>query len=268
MEFMTQEDITKLRDWLAGPRDFTEGASLYRRYGCNLMLKRQFAVDRSPIAMAVLEDEIRKLAGLSEQQLAHLPRIAKKVDNSGNSKDSENSDTRKPISAEGQKKIRFREKYPFLSASDCPDVLKVLVADMFTAYGKARESFASLQTFPEDKADNDSRLLCVDVVENYLENRLIFDELEHYRVHKTLLGVHPKVKEAMGVADGEPDYMGMDTAELVKKLNSANANVSKARKAVKTATTDARRSDAEDRLEKWTARLESIRAAVELRKKN
>ena len=268
---MTQEDKTTLRGWLSGPRDFTQGAALYRRFGSNLMLKRQFAVDRSPMAKAVLEDEIRKLAGLSEFQLAHLPRIAKKTDNNEHTDNNDNNGNTallKPVSAEDQKKIRFREKYPFLSASDCPDVLKVLVADMFTAYGKARESFASLQTFSEDKADNDSRMLCADVVEKYLENRMIFDELEHYKTHKTLLCVHPKVKSAMNVSDGEPDYMGMDTAELVRKLNSANTNVSKARKAVRTAKDDAQRADAEERLEKWTARLESIRAAVELRKKN
>ena len=33
-----------------------------------------------------------------------------------------------------RKAIRFREEFPFLRQPDCPDELKVLVADMFSAY--------------------------------------------------------------------------------------------------------------------------------------
>ena len=49
------------------------------------------------------------------------------------------------------KMIRFREKFTFLNSPDCPDILKILVSDMFTAYGKYKEAFANLYA---EKAEN------------------------------------------------------------------------------------------------------------------
>ena len=48
------------------------------------------------------------------------------------------------------KMIRFREKFTFLNSPDCPDILKILVSDMFTAYGKYKEAFARLEVTPDD----------------------------------------------------------------------------------------------------------------------
>lgn len=269
---MTQEETDILRAWLAGPRDFTEGAMLYRRFGSNLMLKKTFAVDSSPIAREMLVYEIRKLAGLSELDLKTLKRKAQAP------RPPEGGDTETAIPPSGgkgasippeeEKKIRFREKYPFLASADCPEVLKILVADMFTAYGKVRESHDLLLRTPDGEHGPETAKACETCVEEYLENRLIFDELSHYKEKGTLLGVHPKVKAAIGGEDPDTDYATMDTAELVRKLNSALANVSKAKKKLAKADTDEKKSEAEERLEKWQDRLEAIRAAIELRKKN
>ncbi len=260
---MTSEDIKRIRAWLAGPRDMTEGAALYRRYGTNLMLKRQFESVRTPLAHDMLVNQLRILAGLSEPELQRIPRKAST--NTGPSATPPPAAERpKEIPETEKQKIRFRERFPFLSADDCPDVLKVLVNDMFTAYGKFREAFAALQ------AGDTKRLMdkeCEAAVENFLEDRSILDELTHYRDHGELLGKHPKVRATLH-SEEDPDYMTMDVAELVKKLNSAQVNVSKATSALKKADTDDRRAAAEERLEKWKIRLETIRAVVELRKKN
>ena len=241
----------------------TEGALLYRRYGSNLMLKRQFANTRTPMARAMLENEIRKLAGISELEMQSMKRRAPSSSRSVVTQ-AEAPDSHKEIPPEEKKKIRFRERFPFLGSDDCPEVLKVLVADMFTAYGRFRESFEALQ-------NGNARVMaseCETAVENYLEDRLILDELTHYRDSKTLLGHHPKVRAVLRPDEDEPDYMNMDVAELVKKLNSAQVNVSKASAAARKADTEEKRSAAEERLEKWKIRLETIRAAIELRKKN
>lgn len=277
---MTQEERDILRAWLAGPRDFTEGAMLYRRFGSNLMLKKTFAVDSSPMAREMLVNEIRKLAGLSETELAGLRRVARSGEGLGVSdniqietKAASNSRSPlphnpTPIPPEEEKKIRFREKYPFLASADCPEVLKILVADMFTAYGKVRESHDLLLRTPDGEHGQETAKACETCVEEYLENRMIFDELTHYKEKGTLLGVHPKVKAAIGGGDPDTDYATMDTAELVRKLNSALANVSKAKKKLAKSDTEEKKTEAEDRLEKWQDRLEAIRAAIELRKKN
>lgn len=239
----------------------TEGAALYRRFGTNLMLKRQFAVDRTPTSRAMLENEIRKLAGVSEHEMPYLKRRAAVP--SASVPKPQQTPVQKEIPPDEKQKIRFRERFPFLGSDDCPEVLKVLVADMFTAYGRFRESFAALQ----NGNDRVMAAECESAVENYLEDRAILAELTHYRDAKTLLGHHPKVR-AVVRADDEPDYMAMDVAELVKKLNSAQSNVSKAASAVRNAENDEKRAAAEERLERWQIRLETIRAAVELRKKN
>lgn len=260
---MDADDRKRLTDWLAGPRDMTEGAALYRRYGTNLMLKQRFARERTPMAREMLVNEIRKLAGLSELDMRNLRRRAAPARPSATSGAGE-AEVPREIPESERQKIRFRERFPFLASDGCPDVLKVLVADMFTAYGRFRESFAALQ------AGDMQRVMaaeCEAAVENYLEDRAVLDELTYFRDRGELLGRHPKVRAVLHAED-EPDYMAMDVAELVRKLNSAQANVSKAVSALRKADTDEKTAAAEERLDKWKNRLETIRAAIELRKKN
>ena len=260
---MDSNDIRQLRDWLAGPRDMTEGAALYRRFGTNRMLKRQFSSDRTPMAREMLVNEIRKLAGLSELEMQSIRRRAA-VSSGVPVQSAPASEPAREVPESEKQKIRFRERFPFLGSDGCPEVLKVLVADMFTAYGRFREAFESLQ-----KGDLQRVMApeCEAAVDNYIENRMIFDELTYYRDHGKLLGTHPKVRAVLS-PDDEPDYMTMDVGELVRKLNSAQVNVSKASSSVRKADTDEKRAAAEERLERWKIRLETIRAAVELRKKN
>ena len=260
---MDADDRKRLTDWLAGSRDMTEGAALYRRYGSNLMLKQQFARERTPMAREMLVNEIRKLAGLSELDRQRLRRRAAPAQSSATSAARE-ADAPREIPESEKQKIRFRERFPFLASDSCPDVLKVLVADMFTAYGRFRDSFAALQ------AGDMQRVMaaeCEAAVENYIEDRTILEELTYYRDHKALLGHHPKVRATLH-PDEEPDYMAMDVSELVKKLNSAQSNVSKAAAAVRMADSDEKLAAAEERLDRWKNRLETIRAAIDLRKKN
>ena len=188
---MTTEQKKEITAYLCGPRDYAEGVALYQRYGVNLRLKRQFAVEDTAVIREILFDELRKLAGLSEIEFNHLPRQAVKktaqlngvqakcviLDDEKNDESAlmeladsfgvtvdelvspdfqervlamdENADRIDELTDELEaarskyaeapepvrKMIRFREKYTFLNSPDCPDVLKILVADMFTAYG-------------------------------------------------------------------------------------------------------------------------------------
>lgn len=93
--------------------------------------------------------------------------------------------------------IRFREKYPFLNAPDCPDELKILVADMFTAYGNYKTAFARLQVL-DDAETAEAAAECETIVTEYLKNREIWDELEYYREHGVILGKAAKFREMGG----------------------------------------------------------------------
>jgi hypothetical protein len=84
-------------------------------------------------------------------------------------------------------KRSFRTEFPFLSRANCPPELKALAADKITAW----ENYTAAH---EKLFDCNSLDQCYetafDVVENYLENRLIYEELEYYGKNGSILGKH------------------------------------------------------------------------------
>lgn len=286
---MTTEQKKEITAYLCGPRDYAEGVALYQRYGVNLRLKRQFAVEDTAVIREILFDELRKLAGLSEIEFNHLPRQAVKhmqgtsslpdynvihgrpslrykmmaknddselmelADSFGVTVDElvspdfqervlamdENADRIDELTDELEaarskyaatpepvrKMIRFREKYTFLNSTDCPDVLKILVADMFTAYGNYKAAHARLQAL----GDADSATAAADcetVVTEYLKNREIWDELEYYRENGVILGKAAKFREM----EAAEDLTKISDVDLMGQLRSAGVQESKAKK--------------------------------------
>lgn len=316
---MTTQDKNQITEYLAGSRDYSEGVSLYQRFGQNLRLKRLFVTDDTQTTKEILFEELRKLAGLTELEFAHLPRRAAapklplpvftmkcdfsdpKEDNEAALKEladsfgvtvdelvspdfqervlamDENADrieeltdqldaarskyaeTPEPV----KKMIRFREKYPFLNSPDCPDVLKVLVADMFTSYDNYKSAHARLQVLADDEAAA-AVADCEKVVTEYLKNREIWDELEYYRENGAILGKAAKFREM----EAAEDYTQLSEIDLMKKLQSANVNESKHRKAVNTAKEKGETNDrAEAALARWSATKKAIQEEVARRKK-
>lgn len=313
----TQNQIT---EYLKGPRDLSEGVSLYQRFGQNLRLKRLFATDDTSTTREILFEELRKLAGLTELEFAHLPRRAatpkptlngktakviilddpkeddetalqELADSFGVTVDElvspdfqekvlamdENADRIEELTDELEaarskyaetpepvrKMIRFREKYPFLNSPDCPDVLKVLVADMFTSYDNYKSAHARLQVLADDEAAA-AVADCEKVVTEYLKNREIWDELEYYRENGAILGKAAKFREM----EAAEDYTRLSEIDLMKKLQSANVNESKHRKAVNAAKEKGETNDrAEAALARWSATKKAIQEEVARRKK-
>jgi hypothetical protein len=162
-----------------------------------------------------------------------------------------------------RKMIRFREKYPFLNSPDCPDILKVLVADMFTAYGNYKAAFVRLQTLG-DADSAQAAAECETIVTEYLKNREIWDELEHYRETGSILGKAAKFREM----EATEDLTALSDVELVGKLNSANSNVSKHKKKLDDAKAKGEENEkAAAAYEVWTQRKAALKAEVERRKK-
>ena len=75
---------------------------------------------------------------------------------------------------------RFRDDFPFLRAPDCPPELKILAADKITAH----ERLFDCTTL--DECYTTAR----EAIENFQENRAIFQELDYYREHGAILGKH------------------------------------------------------------------------------
>ena len=263
----------KITVWLSGPRNYQEGVELYRLYGCNLRLKKQFAIEEPSLAHPILVEELRQLSGLTPEEFKRLPRLAY---NSGKSRaltpaeitlevKIEQSDY-EPTTAPAKKMLRFRERYPFLSEPDCPDVLKILVSDMFTAYGRYKEAHARLRDAPDSE---DTTADCRIVVEEYLKNRAIREELEYYREHHRLLGKYP----GMNIADSEEqpaeDLTLLTDVELLRRLQSAKANVSKPKKALEGVRAKGQDpTSREEALARWNERKRLLQEETDRRKKS
>lgn len=315
---MTTEQKKEITDYLCGPRDYAEGVALYQRYGVNLRLKRQFAVEDTAVIREILFDELRKLAGLSEIEFNNLPRKAKApaaqglnskvfVNNPAESTESalmeladsfgvtvdelvspdfqervlamdENADRIDELTDELEaarskyaetpepvrKMIRFREKYPFLNSPDCPDVLKILVADMFTAYGNYKAAFARLQILGDADAAT-AAADCETVVTEYLKNREIWDELEYYRENGAILGKAAKFREM----EAAEDLSKISDVDLIGQLRSAGVQESKAKKAVEEARSKGTLNEkAEAAFVKWSNRKKELKAEIDRRKKS
>lgn len=127
------------------------------------------------------------------------------------------------VPVEVKRSIKLREQFPFLKEKDCPEILKVLVSDMITAYENYRDGHAKLF---ESMTKEEEQILARDIVDNFIENKQAFAELEHYRDSGQMLGEHPifeeqKVKEELEKLSGE---------ELSKKANALRKNISTNRK--------------------------------------
>ena len=307
-------------EYLSGPRDYAPGIDLYRKYGSNRMLLKRFQFDETETTRAILFDELRKIAGLSDLEFARLPRRAAKApkstiipatpakvnppsqdhddalislaDSFGVSVDElvsldfqdkvlamdenaeridelteelENARSKYEATPEPVKKmIRFREKYKFLNNPDCPDILKILVADMFTAYSQYKAAFTDLQSMPDNAEGAEAFASCEKLVENYLLNREIWDELDHYRRTGTILGKAAKFREIEAAAD----LAALSDVDLMKKIQSAKVNVSKNKRRL----ADLKSSGTSDEkvtalFDTWVDRLDTLEKDRDRRKK-
>ena len=118
------------------------------------------------------------------------------------------------------KRVVIREAFPFLSEDDCPDILKILVADMLTAHGRYVKGHDRLFEVAHKSTETCFEAAKV-VVENYIENRLIWAELEHYQKTKTLLGEHPLFE----LQRKKEKALKMKEVDLLKAIDSVRKKI-------------------------------------------
>jgi hypothetical protein len=159
-----------------------------------------------------------------------------------------------------KKVIRIREVYPFLKDVNCPNELKIMVADMFSAYDRYRDAYALLS--PENP-NADNLALAKEVVENYLDNRAMWEELDYYKENGELLGKHP-VFELLNLKN---EIKAMSDIEVMKAFNNSKSNVTKSNNALAKAVTDEEKAEANERISKWTLRKKELETELESRKK-
>lgn len=86
--------------------------------------------------------------------------------------------------------LKLRAEFSFLSEQDCPDKLKILVSDKFTALENFQAAHSEIQKMVSAGYTDGLLELGKAAVENWELNQLIYDELNHYQDHGEVLGVH------------------------------------------------------------------------------
>ena len=94
---------------------------------------------------------------------------------------------------------------------------------MFTANDNFRRSHDLL--FEEDANIHEATVSCV---ENYLENRRIWDELNYYKDHGRTLGLHPVFE----VRNELIELRKLNSADLARKRNNIYINIGKTSKLI------------------------------------
>lgn len=140
-----------------------EGVQLLESYSKNKLLVRIVKTDPAK-GLSLMVKELSRLAGLSSE------------------KTTGSRQTKTPA---------FRDEFPFLNEPGCPVELKALVTDKFSSFYRYREIHKGLPDCTTAKNCADS---CRQLIDNYLENRAIYDELDYYKKHHTVLGRHPIFK--------------------------------------------------------------------------
>ena len=138
--------------------------------------------------------------------------------------------------ATSEERAILRDDYPFLSDKNCPDELKVLVADKITAFQTYIEAHAKLVKHSNGElalTEEELKQVTKDSVENFEANREIFKELDYYKIHGKILGEHPIFREL--TLQREVD--AMSNKECVNYLNSSKKFISVKTKELETLVT-------------------------------
>lgn len=88
---------------------------------------------------------------------------------------------------------RFRKMWPFLGEADCPAELKILAADMITAWHEYVDAHEELYQCATAESCYET---AEKVIKSFTQNRKIRSEFAYYKEHHSVLGRHPLFAES------------------------------------------------------------------------
>jgi hypothetical protein len=216
----------EILSWLKNDRTFETGRDLYMKHGKSLSFKKQLNMQgHTPLLMGTLIEELRKIAELLTSDITDILSRPVQVNLIPEKPESKQPPRLLEVPEMVKKAIRLRDDFPFLKEKDCPDEFKIIVADMLTAYDTYRETHPKLF---EDLTPEEALKLTSDVVENYIENREIWDELIHFKEKGEILGNHPIFEETKWAKELE----SMESGELVKRKDALYNAITRTKKKI------------------------------------
>jgi hypothetical protein len=126
--------------------------------------------------------------------------------------------TRSPGIVVTRKSESFRDEFPFLNEPTCPPELETLASRKFAKYHGYVNLHKRLRdcTSLKECADTSRQL-----IDNYLENREIWEELNYYKEHHTPLGKHPIFKEFTR----RKELLSLSVKELMLRKSKIENNI-------------------------------------------
>ncbi len=189
--------------WFKHSREFKTAVVLYRKYGNNRAYARMFNMSgATKDNMNIIFEEFRKMAELSFVEFkkimdkpvkkTNLPNVDKvesdKVE-SDKVEDSKSVRTKtvQKISTKDIPQKKLREEFPFLSDPKCPVELQAMVSAKMTAFYNYKDGHQELF----DATVLKEEFAAVrKTVENYISNREMYKELNHFNKFHKILGEH------------------------------------------------------------------------------
>lgn len=153
----------KVIEWLRMGANAQEGVRLMENAGAPLLTLR--LIRANPTAnVRLMADYLRRKYNVCPEEKKQLPAISFPAANP------------------------FRREFPFLGKPGCPVELEALASRKISKY----HAYVALHS---NLRDCTSLQECADVagelIDNFIENRIIWDELNYYQEHHSLLGKHP-----------------------------------------------------------------------------
>lgn len=112
----------------------------------------------------------------------------------------------------------FRDEFPFLDRPGCPVELEALASRKFTKY----RAYVRLHRQLRDCTDlAQCTKVAGELVDNYIDNRRIWQELNWYKEHGTLLGKHPAFAEFRR----RKQLNFMPVKQLMERLRQVEMNI-------------------------------------------
>lgn len=253
---------TKILHYLKHDRSFETGLNLYQQHGQRMSFKT--VLNRQGFSKSNHDILLRELAvenGISDHELHAILQTPVTKPTATEAKEPvkeeiHNLNIDAPVfeEIEGkrivrvpdsvQKSIKLRDQFPFLNNADCPKELKILVTDMFSLLDKYLAAHKDLFKDVSAEEINEAAANCV---ENYLENRAIWDELNHYKETGTVLGNHPIFDEIKR----EEEIRAMSIADLTKLYNNLKNYILRAEKEIKDKPNSPKNGDKAVKIDGW-----------------
>ena len=252
-------------DYLKNDRSFDTGLNLYMRFGESMAFKQTLNRQGfSDYNLKTLYYELSKMAKISEAELNEILSvpiaiIPKTIEVKETKKDDAPKLNFVDIPEEIKKTIKLREEFPFLNSKDCPNELKILVADRITTYHTYVEKHKELfdAATPEEFAE-----AAASIVDNYIENREIWDELNHYKETGEVLGKH----EIFAKTIRENELKAMATGDQIALLNNLKNYIARSSKEVKD-NPDADNSEKLEKIDQWKFELSVLSDILKIQAK-